>query len=277
MIQLTETHFEYGGVSSRKYGLIFANIDTSRNINLAGNISSSVVFNKRSIRNYFIGDTYTESPFSIDVEIVMDKHGCIDQCAQREIEKWLFHKQGYQKLYFDHNDDFDGYTYEYINGERKRLYINCRFTNPTRIDGCGGVFGYKATLESDSPLAWQEPVDLSFSITGGSNSSNEIIDVDIDTDLNDFIYPRVTIQTGSSGGDIIISNNSDDDTRLTSFIGVTPNTQIIMDGNINYISGQNYMKFFKKNFIRLVDGKNKININGDITSITFVWQNRRWL
>lgn len=277
MIQLTETHFEYGGVSSRQYGLMFANIDTSINTSMSGSIDSSVVFNKRGVRNYFIGDIYTESPFSCDVEIIIDNDTCLDKDRQREVEKWLFHKQGYQKLYFDQSDDLNGQTYEYINGEIKRTYLNCRFTNPMRIEGNGGVCGYKATLESDSPLAWQEAVEMSFGVSGGSNRSNTIISLDIDTDLNDFVYPRVTIQTGSTGGDIIISNNSDDETRLTSFVDVTRNTQVIMDGNINYISGQNYMKFYQKNFIRLLDGTNRISVIGDVTSIKFVWQNRRWL
>lgn len=276
MIQLTETHFEYAGVSSRDYGLMFANIDTDRNKNMSGSITSSTVFNKRGIRNYFVGDTYTESPFCCEVEIIIDGDTCIGKSEQREIEKWLFHKTGYQKLYFDQSDDPDGYTYEYIGSDLKRTYLNCRFTNPSRIDGNGGICGYKATLESDSPLAWQDPVEKSFNISGGSGRST-IISLDIDTDLNDFVYPRVTIQTGSSGGDITISNNSDDDTRLTTFSGMTRNTQLIMDGNINYISGQNYMKFSQKNFIRLIDGTNRINVMGDITSIKFVWQNRRWL
>ena len=100
----------------------------------------------------------------------------------------------------------------------------------------------------------------------------------MDSDLNDYVYPKVTIQIGDVGGDIIISNNTDDASRLTSFVSLTPNVTVVMRGDgINYISGDNYMKFKDKNFIRLLDGENQIAIVGDVVGLSFEFQNRRFL
>jgi phage-related protein len=92
------------------------------------------------------------------------------------------------------------------------------------------------------------------------------------------VYPKVTIQTGSSGGDIQIINFTDDTTRATSFVSLSPNITLTMRGDgINYISGDYYQKFSNKNFIRLLDGENTLNITGDVKKITFEFQNRRYL
>ena len=131
-------------------------------------------------------------------------------------------------------------------------------------------------MEADSPLAWQEASTRTFTLTGGENAS-VVIALAVDTDLKDYIYPKVTITTGSTGGDVTISNNSDSASRLTSFEDLSANTEIIMYEKIGMISGQNYSKFSNKNFVRLLDGDNRISILGDVVRIQFEWQNRRYL
>ena len=174
-------------------------------------------------------------------------------------------------------DDVHAETFELIDGVQKRLYLNCRFINPEKIEDGAGIRGYKFTVECDSLMAWQDTITSTYPLSHDSESSNSVITVKTDSDLNDYIYPKVTITIGSSGGDITISNNTDNESRLTSFEGLTSNIELIMDGEFNYVSGQNFEKFSDRNFIRLLDGENKINVVGDITSITFEWNNRRYL
>lgn len=279
MLQLTETHFEYGGVSSRQYGLMFANVDTTRNLSLTGAVTSSNIFSKKEARRFFTGDLYEDSPFSIDVEIVTDDGCMIDAQKMRAIEKWLFHSQSYKKLYFDSCDDRHGFTYEYSNGGIKRTYLNCRFINPERIDGIGGIYGYKATLEADSLLAWQDTTEITFNApAGGFVGDNSLIHIVTDTDFKDYIYPRVTITVGTTGGSINIFNSSDSSERYTSIGSLDGNESIILDGRFNYVSPDSiYGRLGHKNFIRLMDGDNTISITGDVASIKFEWNNRRWL
>ena len=76
---------------------------------------------------------------------------------------------------------------------------------------------------------------------------------------------------------ITITNNSDDSSRLTKFVNLSPSISLVMRGDINYISGQNYEKFSNQNFIRLLDGDNNFGIIGDVESIKFEWNNRRFI
>lgn len=271
MADIYGSHFEFAGLSSRRYNLIIANLDTSRYIQSAGTISSNVVFSKKENKNYLISSNYTDSPVSFDIEILVDNDKPLTPGACREVIKWLFNKQAYSRLYIDIADDPNGEMYDFVEGVQRRSYFNCRLINPEKIEWNGGVIGYKCTLESDSPYLWQDAVEVSFNIS----STTQNFTVNIDSDLNDYIYPTVTIEMGQAGGDVNIMNNTDDSTRITKFTGISANANIIMKGDINYISGDYYTKFATRNFIRLLDGENIFTINGDVKTIKFEYQNRR--
>lgn len=272
------SYFEYSGKDSRIYDLVFVNVDTDQYLSLSGEIQSNTVFNRMDKKNYYIGESFEDSPIQFEAEVVTSDGSTIDRFIRREIEKWLFHQPAYRRLYTDMECDVYGESYELVEGKQKRLYLNCRFVNPQKIEDAAGLVGYRFTVECDSSMAWQDAVSYTFETNHADAESNSIIIVDVDTDMKDYIYPKVTIAMGDVGGDIIVSNNSDDETRLTSFVGLTSNISFVMNGNgINYISGDNYLKFSNKNFIRLLDGENYISIIGDVKEITFEFQQRRYL
>lgn len=275
MADIYGSHFEYGGVSSRQYNLIIANIDTKRLTTLSGNREGITIFSKREKKNYLIGDDYTKSPLSFDIEIVTEDGRRLEPVERRQIERWLFGKRVYRKLYFDVADDEFAETYEYIDGKCLRCYLNCRFNNPEKIEYQDGVVGYKATIEADSDMFWQDETVKLYSVNNKTTSSSSIVTVDVDTDLDEYIYPKVTIEMGSTGGDIIIANNSDDSTRFTKFTDIGAYATLIMKGELNYISGEYYEKFEKRNFIRLLNGENKLMVMGNIASITISYSARR--
>lgn len=276
MAEIYGAHFEYGGTQSRRYGLMIANVETERFNQIFGTIQGITFFNKSSKRRYLIDDDYSDSPITIDVEIITDHQKTIDPYERRTIEKWLFNQTKYQKFYIDMADDSTGESFEYKNGEYKRLYLNCRFVNPVRLEYNGGIVGYKAALEADSGMWWQDKTTSIFTLNHESANSNSMISVVVDTDSKRFTYPKVTITTGSVGGDVIISNYSDDSTRTTRFNELSANTSVILNGETNYISGQNYEKFYKQNFPRLLDGTNHIYITGNVKTIKFEFCNRRF-
>lgn len=271
------SHFEYGGLSSREYGLIIVNADTNRSTQLSGKKEGVTIFGKNSIKRYLIDDDYSSSPLSFEIEIMTDSDRCLEFSERRQIEKWLFNKKSYRKLYLDIDDDDLGETFEYVNGVIKRNYLNCRLINPEKLEGNGGIVGYKATLEADSQMFWQDPIEQAFSVSNGSESAVSNITIDIDTDLDEYIYPKVSIQMGSFGGDIIIVNNSDDNSRQTKFVDISPSATIIMKGELNYVSDQYYEKFAGRNFIRLLDGENTLTITGNVATIKFEYSARRSL
>ena len=269
--------FEYGGISSAQHGLIIVNVNTNRITNLYGQRESVTIFSKSANKLYLIDDDHSSSPLVFDIEIVTEDGRCLDKEERRQIEKWLFNRRSYRKLYIDISCDDRGETYEYVNGEQKRNYLNCRLINPEKLEGNGGIVGYKATLEADSQMFWQDPVEQSFTVNNSASSSSSNITVSIDTDLEEYVYPKVTIQMGSSGGEIIIINNDDDSTRQTKFVDIGANATIVMKGDLNYVSGQYYEKFSGRNFIRLLDGSNTLTIKGNVKTISFEYSARRAL
>ena len=273
MADIYGSHFEFAGVSSRLWGLIFVNLNTNRMVKLGGSKEGVTIFSRSTKKRYLIDDDYSSSPVTFDIEIITDTERCINPWDRRQIEKWLFNHRDYRKLYLDMADDCRAETYEYVDGVCKRNYLNCRFVNPERIEGNGGVIGYKATLEADSNMFWQDPVTKQFVLNGEGNTNN--ITVDVDTDLDEFIYPQVTIQIGENGGDITIANHRDDSSRVTRFVDMSPLSSVTMKGEINYVSEQYYLKFADRNFIRLLDGENTFTILGDVASIEFEYSARR--
>lgn len=273
-MELYGSHFEYAGVKSRMYDLVFANVETSRFTSVSGETKSISLFNKRNQKNYYIESDFSDSPISFDAEVVSEHP--LSRTDQREIERWLFFRNDYKPLYFDIEDDCLGEAYDIVDGSIKRFYLNCRFINPEKLEYHGGIVGYKFIVECDSPAAWQDTISKTFTINGTSGKYTDIT-LNVDTDLNEYVYPHVRITMGSSGGDIYLANNTDDSTRLTSFTDVQPTVTFRMDGRTNYISGNYYTNFIDKNFLRLLDGANTIRVAGNITSITFEWQNRRYL
>jgi phage-related protein len=269
-------HFEYNGIQSRRYGLMIANIETERFNQTYGTRQGITLFNKSSLKRYLIDDDYSDSPITIDIEIVTDNQKIINPHERRTIERWLFGQTKYQKFYIDMADDSTGESFEYKNGEYKRLYLNCRFVNPTKIEYNGGIVGYKTTLEADSGMWYQDRTVQTFTLNHESSSSHSTIDVVVDTDLKRFTYPKVTLTTGDVGGNVTILNHADDIERTTQFSQLAANTSVILNGETNYISGQNFEKFYKQNFPRLLDGTNHIYIAGNIKTIKFEFYNRRF-
>lgn len=276
LAEIYGAHFEYSGTSSRRYSLMIANIETERFTQVSGTTQGITLFNKSSMKRHLIDDDYSDSPITIDVEIITDNQKTIDPYERRTIEKWLFNQTQYQKFYIDMADDSTGESFEYKNGEYKRLYLNCRFVNPSRMEYNGGIVGYSATLEADSGMWWQDKTTSTFTLNHEGTGSNSTISVVVDTDSNYFTYPKVTITTGSIGGNVIISNYSDDSTRTTRFNQLSANTSVILNGETNYISGQNFEKFYKQNFPRLIDGINQIYVQGNVKTIKFEFCNRRF-
>lgn len=276
-MDLAGCHFTYADISSREYSLWFAHCETSDYTAINGTTKSLTVFNSRGNRRYFVADSYTDSPVSIDVEFITDDDRTLSVQEIRNIERWLFNRKNYYKLFIDIADDCLAESYQIVDGIEKRFYFNCRFTNPTKIYGNGGTVGFKAKMECDSYVLWQEALDAEFEIGHTSASDSSVVSVNIDSEVDDYVYPKITITMAAAGGDISITNNTDDSTRITSFKSLTGEIEFTMNGNLNYISGDNYVKFYDRNFVRFIPGTNSISIVGAVDNIKFEWENRRYI
>ena len=98
-MDLAGCHFTYADVSSREFDLWFAHCDTSDYQAINGTTKSLTVFSSRGNKRYFIANDYKDSPVTIDVELITDDERPLSVGEMREIEKWLFNRKNYYKLY----------------------------------------------------------------------------------------------------------------------------------------------------------------------------------
>lgn len=280
-MDLSGSHFEYAGISSRAYGLILANIDTTRNDMISGSISLNTFYGKSEDRTYYVKDDRNDSAITFDAEVITDDESYIPLTNQREIEKWLFSKRKYSRLYKDETDDCEGDSSEIVHGVKRRTYMNCRLINATKIENNAGVVGYKFTVQTDSSLAWQEETFVSFDINSEETTNTENITIDVDTDYSGYTYPTVEVTMSSAGGNLQIANVTDmpASQRSLSFEGLLPNETItIKCGDVKHVSGsQNFEKITKMDFVRLLDGDNTLSITGAVSNIKVSWQNKRYI
>lgn len=80
-----------------------------------------------------------------------------------------------------------------------RRFLRCRFINPTKLEYNGGIVGYRVTLEADTGWWLQDPVTYTYSVNQSAGATSNI-SLTPNTDSDTYIYPRVTITSGSSGG-----------------------------------------------------------------------------
>lgn len=268
------SYFEYAGELSRKYGLFIACVDTQRNTMITGKSQSVSIFSKRNHTRYSVGSVYSEAPLVFDMEVISEEP--IAGEWRRKIQKWLFHHNDYQRLYIENNELCFGEAFTAVNGHSRRVYLNCRFVNPETIENNEGIIGYKFSVECDSRMAWQDPVTTKKTFIGGSDFVGDVR-INVDTDSEEYTYPVVILHTGDTGGDVGLTNISDDADRHTRFSDIAPSTELIINSAFNYVSGDNYDHFVDRNFPRLLDGENVFSVNGDIVSFEVKWQNMRYL
>lgn len=268
-------HFEYSGRSSEDYGLIVASINESQSMAVSGSGAELItLFNKRDDRRYYIDTKFDEAFLEYDMEVFSEEP--LSVADQRAITKWLFYQRGFKTMYVTVADDCDNESIRTINSVEKRIHVNCILTDPEKIEGGDGIHGYRFKVNCDSPTGWVETVSQTFSINGANNNSSKNISVITDTDLNEYVYPTVQIDMGSAG-DCTIVNNTDSNTRMTTFKELATGTTLRMNGNTNFVTSGYYSKFYDRNFIRLLDGQNNLTVYGPVDSITFEWENRSYV
>lgn len=209
---------------------------------------------------------------SFDVEILSEYP--IDDIASKKIKRWMFNSSTYKKLYEDYGakKSLD----EVINGKVKRSYVECIFSNPFEIRKSGNLFGWKCTCMLAFPMATQEAMEDVY--TDFANN----ITIDVNSDYNGYIYPYLEIKAGNSSvsTDIMIKNITDNN-RSMQIKSVTADSTLYIDCGVGSIvdSSNNsyYEKLADQRFLRFLQGKNELQIVGDIDSVKFVWNNMRYI
>ncbi len=269
-MNLSGNRFVYGGVSSRDYGgLFFAHADTEELRQMCAEHVYRTVYLKSDRTHYISGSEDSGQPLTFELEIIRETP--IPRDEAREIAGWLFHSPDYQKLYLDEEDDTE---IEITNGTAKRTYLNCIFYNPYKITDACGLRGWRCTCRLAAPMALQDATVFT------ADTFDAPLTVSADTDGKDYIYPSMVLVTGSTGGDMAVTNQTDGGRSMTlteipkqKTIYINTAAGIITDDAANSY----YSHVTQRKFPRLLPGENVLSVSGDIASLRLTWNNERWI
>lgn len=267
---LFSKHFVYNNVPSLQFGLFFGHIDTERFKRLCGEFKYNTQYYNSQNKNVIYDIDKDDSALSFDVEIISETP--IVHLQARQIKKWLFNNSEYHKLYSDRTEDR---TFEIVNGEEKRLYVECIFSNPEELRYADGLHGWKCTCQLSSGFAFQDKIERTY-----TDFSSDIT-VKVDSDYDDYLYPVLVIDVNESSNptDVTIINKSDNN-RIMKLQDVTMGTKIYADCADCIVTDDSnislYEKLSERKFLRLVNGDNVLSISG-ASKLNISWQNLRWL
>lgn len=265
-------YYIYDGINSSRYHLLFASLDTERLTQICGSLNYSTEYYKGLKRHEIHSKKWDDSPLSFDVEILSEYP--IDDIAARKIKRWMFNASSWKKLYEDYGakKSLD----EVIDGQLKRSYVECVFTNPYEVRKSGHLFGWKCTCILATPMAIQDAIGKTY-----TDFSDNII-LSTSSDIDEYIYPYIEIKVGNSSisTDIAIKNITDNN-RAMRINNITADATLYIDCGVGSIidSSNNsyYDKLKDQRFLRLLQGDNKLSVTGDIDSIKFVWNNMKYI
>lgn len=128
----------------------------------------------------------------------------------------------------------------------------------------GEVFGIVITVETNSYMGYSEEFRRIYNL----QKDIELLFYSDSDDLNNYLYPNVTL-IPSSAGKLEITNLSDvSDTFKNGysliFDNVAPSVEITMNGEYQIIKGRN-LDGFNGHWIRLLPGENRLISNMDVS------------
>jgi len=262
--------FEYDGINSKKYGLFFGHVDTERLKQICGNLEYNQVFYPSLNRQEIHGVNKDEFPLSFDLEIISAEP--ISYWSAKEIKKWLFNSLTYKKLYASRIKDN---TIEKINGEEKRRYVECIFTNPEAMFYADGLHGWKCTCTLSSGWAFQDDIEVAYT------DFTEDIVVHVDSDNGEYIYPIFAfIADGTTNPISPTIVNKSDNNRAMVIKNIPAHAEVYVDSAVGTVTDDMgaslYPKLVDQKFLRFVNGDNVLSISG-ISDIQIKYRNVRYI
>ena len=184
----------------------------------------------------------------------------IDSGTMELVQKWLFSNNQYKKFQVDQEDLRD-------------TYWMAVFNQPQIVRIGNKIYGFEATIECNAPYAFCFPKTTTYTFTEDIVDSTQTFYNGSD-ETSYYLFPKLVITINNIGDDISITN-LDDDNRVMSLFGLSANEVITMDCDLQTISssmGLKRLSLFNKHFLRLVPGRNRLRMQGNIASIVMTTQ-----
>lgn len=243
--------FVFNSKPSDVYNLYITSLDGGQETHGLGDVEVLLETVFRRAKPYFLGASQSSSVLTIPAMI--NSPDVIDAPISGAIEKWLFGQLGYKKLQIIQPDMLD-------------VYFNCFLKNPSMLKTGNQIRGYSFDIECDAPWAWQFEKTLTKTYTAETVSDS--FSFKNTSDNNDYLYPKTTITINEFGGDITITNASDN-SRIFQITDLSANEVLTIDNDLGILTSSTdllRMGTFNKNWFRLVSGNNEISIDGNVAS-----------
>lgn len=245
------------------YGLMLASFDSG-----SANNEEDLGMNYETIEEYighnpvpvYLGSKYTNK---LKTQATIIKDSCktyntsdlyFSEHECRELLRQLTGFRGYKNMQI--------YSYEFD----ELLYFNVRITNVSYRKISNKVVAIILQMECDSQFAWSKEYNNVYRAT----QNKPIIFYNTSDDLNNYLLPKVTIISKSAIANLEIKNVMDNN-WISSIQNISENETIIMDSKNEIITSSNkdkiIMNDFNMHFIRMIAGKNQIEVNNDVTII----------
>jgi len=210
----------------------------------------------RRYKPYEFGIKY---PKMLEFDVEFTSADDITALDRNVIEKWLLGRSSFLPLQIIQDDltattynvIFTGATNQYVGNTQKGMVLHAR---------------------CDSPWAWGNPGYISRTY-GGNNIVTDNFTLYNYSAHRDYVYPKITFTLNTVGNMFQITNFSDNN-RVFSFTALSPNETITVDNDLQILqssTGLFRMGNFNKNWLRLRDGKNSLNVYSGIGTFTITY------
>jgi phage-related protein len=179
------------------------------------------------------------------------------------ISKWLFGQKSYQKL-------------KILQGDMETIIFYCFFTDGEVVRVGNIIRGIKAKVHCRD--AWGLTESKTIDLNPSPWPITTLLGARIDTDNKGWTYPTLVITVDSFGGDCEIVWRKYPDERITLFTGLSANEVLTIDNNLQIITsstGLNRLPNFNKNFFRVNQGYNSLQLTGHFAQCSIIYQSAR--
>jgi len=243
---MISTNFTYDGISGSSMGIYLIRTSSglfdfpyvpSRNI--------SEDYPKNAISPYFYNAQIQPQTLKLTFSALEET---IDENLFKEIAKWMFQSKFKSFISEDSADKI--YYLMAVNEIKPKINANKQ-----------GYF--EVDFRSKFPYALTRSATPTFDLT--DNETTTTIEIDNKCDVFEYFYPEFSFEISEASTPTFSLTNLSDNNRTTSFSDLLNGEIITIDNQKQIIvSSNNIYRFnnFNKNWFRLVQGTNKIQVQG---------------
>jgi phage-related protein len=243
---LISTGFTFDGITSQAMGMQIVRLDSSLPSRVFASEKQILEqHSDKALYPHFFGVKHT--PLSFNIVITSTETQDMSIAKMKEIGSWLF-KNEYKPFVSDDNPS-------------KVFYV--MFTNQADFYTNGIGDGYiELQARCRDGFGWTTPSIITHDLSGNTTTTDIVINNP--SNVSDYYYPIVEIQTVTPSTGFSLVNNNDNNNTFT-FQSLSVGEKVYIDNEKRQIisdTNNNRFSNFNRNWLRLKQGNNTITVTG---------------